>query len=102
MYYCTLNTNEEAKAISLALLERHLAVCTHWFPINCAYRWQGEIKQEGEVVIIIKTKEGMRPQIEAVFAEHITYLNYIAELNVESVNSGYLKWLDLEVPAKAQ
>ncbi len=50
MYYVTLNNQDEAKRISVSLLEKHLAVCTNIFPITCSYLWQGEIKHEPEVV----------------------------------------------------
>jgi len=97
MYYITLNNPDEAKVISYELLEKRLAVCTNWFPMSCAYRWQGEIKQEPEVVLIVKTKDGLRDAIEKVIFQHIKYTNYIAELNINSVNDGFLSWLDAEV-----
>lgn len=97
MYYVTLNNAEEANKISLVLLEKQLAVCTNMFPISCAYRWQGEIKQESEVVLIIKTKEGMRSDIESVIKQYINYNNFIAEINVNSVNDNFLQWLNVEV-----
>ncbi|MBV8815732.1 MAG: divalent cation tolerance protein CutA, partial [Verrucomicrobia bacterium] len=43
IYYVTLNTDDEARRISQELLERQLAVCTNWFPITCAYRWEGKL-----------------------------------------------------------
>jgi periplasmic divalent cation tolerance protein len=58
LYYITLNTTEEARQIGRSLLEKQLAVCVNWFPITCAYRWQGEIQEDGEVVLIVKTREG--------------------------------------------
>lgn len=98
MYYITLNTPEEARTISYALLENRLAVCTNWFPISCAYRWQGEIKEEPEVVLMVKTKSGLRAPIEKLISEHISYSNYIAELDVHSINASFLQWLQAEVP----
>lgn len=98
MYYITLNRHEEAKAISYDLLEKQLAVCTNWFPMTCAYRWQGEIKSEPEVVLILKTQEGLRKKIEEVVSKHISYTNYMAELDVHSINQGFLSWLNAEVP----
>ena len=98
MYYITLNNNDEAKTISYALLQRQLAVCTNWFPITCAYQWQGEIKQEAEVVLIVKTAPHLREAIESLISQHINYTNCIAELTVESVNAGFLNWLNAEVP----
>jgi periplasmic divalent cation tolerance protein len=98
MFYITLNTQEEAKAISHALLEKRLAVCINWFPIQCAYLWEGKIKEDAEVVLIVKTREGMREAIEKVVYQHISCTNYMAEIDVFSINEGVLKWLDAEVP----
>jgi periplasmic divalent cation tolerance protein len=96
-FYVTLNNDEEAKKISLALLEKHIAICTNWFPINCCYRWEGEIVQEAEYVMIIKTKEDKRSDIEKVIGENIDYLNCIAEIDVKSINEKYGSWLASEV-----
>lgn len=98
IYYITLNTPEEAQKISHALLKGQIAVCTNWFPIDCAYRWEGEIIQESEVILIVKTREGFREAIEKIISEHITYLNCIAELDVQSINKSYLNWLNAEIP----
>jgi periplasmic divalent cation tolerance protein len=98
LYYITLNTTEEAERIGRALLERRLAVCVNWFPITCAYRWEGGIVQEPEVVLIVKTRSGFFEAIEEVLREHITYTNFVAELTPEQVNAPFLRWLHTEVP----
>ncbi len=100
IYYITLNTSDEAKKISHALLSLKLAVCTNWFPITCAYRWEEEIKEESEVVLIVKTQDGLKEDIEKLIGEHITYNNFMGELDVRSVNKGFLTWLNHEVPCK--
>ena len=100
IYYITLNTSQEAQQISHALLEQKLALCTNWFPITCAYLWQGKIVEEAETVLIVKTQSGYRAEIEEVIGKYITYNNFIAELAPESVNEGFLKWLNAEVVAK--
>jgi periplasmic divalent cation tolerance protein len=97
IYYITLNSSDEASQVSQALLEKQLAVCTNYFPISCMYRWEGEIKQGGEVALIVKTQAGMREKIESVIAEHIKYTNFIAELGVESVNQAFSTWLQTEM-----
>ncbi|MDY7020454.1 MAG: divalent-cation tolerance protein CutA [Cyanobacteriota bacterium] len=100
LYYITLNTIEEARKISQALLEQKLAVCTNWFPITCAYSWSGKIVEEGETVLIVKTQANYRTEIEAVVRQHIDYTNFMAELSPESINEGFLQWLNAEVPIK--
>jgi periplasmic divalent cation tolerance protein len=97
IYYVTLNTAEEARQISRVLLEQQLAVCTNWFPITCAYRWEGKIVEEAETVLLIKTQTGYRDVIEKVIRQHIQYTNLIAEIAPESVNESFLKWLNTEV-----
>jgi periplasmic divalent cation tolerance protein len=97
LFYVTLNTEEEVKKISLDLLERRVAVCTNWWPINCLYRWEGEIKQEQEFVMIVKTQEDKREEIEKILSSHITYTNFIAEIDVNSVNEKFASWLNTEV-----
>jgi len=98
IYYVTLNTADEARQISRVLLERQLAVCTNWFPITCAYRWEERIVEEAETVLLVKTQEGYRGAIEEIIAQHISYTNLIAEIVPESVNESFLKWLNTEVP----
>lgn len=98
IYYITLNTSEEASKISRALLEQKLAVCTNWFPITCAYNWEGKIIEEPEVVLMVKTQSGYKDKIEQVVRQHITYTNFIAELSPTSINQGFQDWLDGVVP----
>jgi periplasmic divalent cation tolerance protein len=101
IYYITLNTDDEARRISRALLEQQLAVCTNWFPITCAYRWEGKIVEEPETVLLVKTQAGYRTAIEEVVHQHVTYTNLMAELAPESVNESFAEWLSAEVPLAA-
>ncbi|MEH1909507.1 MAG: divalent-cation tolerance protein CutA [Nostoc sp.] len=97
LYYVTLNNTDEARKIGRALLECKLAVCVNWFPITCAYSWQGEITEEPEVVLIIKTQDGYALEIEKVIQEYITYTNLMAEISLTAVNQGFVNWLNAEV-----
>ena len=56
--YVTLNNNEEAKKIGMRLLNENLVNCVNYFPITCIYKYEGEITEEPEVVLIIKTEMG--------------------------------------------
>jgi periplasmic divalent cation tolerance protein len=100
IYYVTVNTADEARQISHALLEQQIAVCTNWFPITCAYRWEERIVEEPETVLIVKTQNDYREAIEAVIRQHISYTNFIGEIAPASVNEGFVKWLNTEVPKR--
>jgi periplasmic divalent cation tolerance protein len=101
IFYVTLNTEEEARGIARALLERKLAVCCNWFPITCAYRWEGRIVEEAETVLLVKTQANQREDIEQVIAETVSYTNCIAELAPTSINARFQSWLDTEVSASS-
>ena len=100
IYYVTVNTADEARHISHALLEQQIAVCTNWFPITCAYRWEERIVEEPETVLIVKTQNDYREAIEAVIRQHISYTNFIGEIAPASVNESFVKWLNTEVPKR--
>jgi len=101
LYYVTLNTSDEASQVGRALLEKQLAVCVNWFPITCAYRWEGEITQEPEVALLIKTQAGLQAEIEQVIRTQISYTNFIAEISPTYINQGFLSWLNSEVPTRS-
>jgi len=95
--YITLNTDEEARAISRALLEKRLAVCTNWFPITCAYRWKGDIVEEPETVLIVKTLPELYEAVTEEVRRHVTYTNFMAQLDVPKINSEFAEWLKEEL-----
>ena len=100
IFYVTVNTADEARQISRVLLEQQLAVCTNWFPITCAYRWEERIVEEPETVLLVKTREGYRGAIEEGIRQQISYTNFVGEIAAESVNESFLEWLTAEVPQR--
>src|SRR5688572_14113208 len=97
-FYITCNTLEEAKAISYDLLQQQIALCTNWFPIHCAYRYQGRINEEQEVALLVKTQDHARNKIEKIVTKHLSYTQCIAEIDIHSINEKFLTWLNQEVP----
>ncbi len=98
IFYVTLNSQDDAERISRVLLEQQLAVCTNWFDIRCAYRWQGEIKSGPETVLIVKTRRGYKDAVHRAIQGEIDYSNFMGELDLESTNPEFLTWLRAEVP----
>lgn len=97
LYYLTFSKPEEAQAVAHALLRQKLAVCTNWFPITCAYLWEGEIVQEAETVLVVKARAGMRAAIEQVARTHIDYTHFIGEIPLREVNPDFARWLTREL-----
>lgn len=97
LYYLTFSSPEEAQAVAYDLLRQKIAVCTNWFPITCAYLWEGEIQQEAETVLIVKARAGVREIIEEVVRRHIDYTQFIGEIPLASVNEAFSNWFFSEI-----
>jgi len=97
LYYLTFSQPDEAQAVAHDLLRERIAVCTNWFPITCAYLWEGTVQQESETVLIVKARAGMREQIEAVARRHIDYTHFVGEIPLASVNAEFAQWLTREL-----
>jgi periplasmic divalent cation tolerance protein len=97
LYYLTFSRPEEAQAVAHELLHEKIAVCTNWFPITCAYLWEGAVQQEAETVLIVKARAGVRESIEAVARRHIDYTHFVGEIPLASVNTDFAQWLTREL-----
>ena len=97
LYYLTFGKSDEAQAVAHDLLRERIAVCANWFPITCAYLWEGAVQQESETVLIVKARAGVRERIEAVARRHIDYTHFVGEIPLASVNADFAQWLTREL-----
>lgn len=56
--YSTTDTLESARTIARSLVKEQLVACVHIIPkIESIYRWQGNIEETTECVLLAKTSE---------------------------------------------
>ena len=99
--YCVVLATFPDAAVAARILEgllaARLAACAQTLPIQSAYRWEGKIRHEPEVLALIKTTAARYPEIEArIRAEHPYETPEIIRLPVADGFAGYLQWLDAE------
>src|SRR5690606_23217351 len=51
----TVDSEELARTLASRLLERRLAACVQEVRINSHYRWDGELRYEPEILLLVKT-----------------------------------------------
>jgi periplasmic divalent cation tolerance protein len=88
---------DEASAERLVdgLLDRRLVACAQTLPIRSAYRWKGEICREREVLVLLKIKTALYPQVEAyVRAEHPYETPQLVLVPFAAGLPAYLRWID--------
>jgi periplasmic divalent cation tolerance protein len=92
----TCADREQAESIAHRLLELRLAACINILPgVQSIYRWQGSIESAAEVLLLIKTRAALIPEVQSTIAGLHSY--EVPEFLVFSVSGGseaYLAWLD--------
>lgn len=94
----TASSREEAEAIATFLVKSQLAACVNLLPIHSIYTWQGELHQEQEWQLLIKTDLAQFDTLAAKIRELHSYeVPEIIALPIVSGSQPYLQWLDEQV-----
>jgi uncharacterized protein involved in tolerance to divalent cations/8-oxo-dGTP pyrophosphatase MutT (NUDIX family) len=99
--YVTAGSAEEADRLARSLVGERLAACVNRIKsIQSVYRWQGEVEQSDEELLIIKTGKELFPALEKRVRELHSYaVPEIIALPVVVGSPGYLSWLRGQVAA---
>ncbi len=91
----TAGSQEEAKKIAHALVERGLTACVNIVPqIESVYRWQGKVESATEWLLAIKTQTSAFAQVRDAIKELHSYeLPECVMLEVSAGSKEYLDWI---------
>ena len=91
----TAGSQEEARKIAHALVERRLAACVNIVPpVESIYRWQGKIETAEEWLLLIKTQAELFDRVRNAVKELHSYdLPECLMLEVAAGSPEYLEWI---------
>ena len=91
----TAGSQEEARKIAHALVERQLAACVNIVPnIESVYRWQGKVESATEWLLVVKTQATAFERVRDAIKELHSYeLPECILLEIADGSEAYLKWL---------
>ncbi len=97
--YMTAGNKAEAQKIAKALVEHRLAACVNILEnMQSVYRWEQEIQEDTEVVLIAKTTENLVSElIEKVKSLHSYECPCIVSLPISDGHAPFLDWIHGEV-----
>jgi periplasmic divalent cation tolerance protein len=95
----TAGSEEEAQLIARTLVKRMLAACVNILPgIASVYHWQGQVQQDQEWLLVIKTRRDVLDElIQQVQRLHSYDLPEVIALPLVGGSQDYIRWLDKAV-----
>jgi periplasmic divalent cation tolerance protein len=95
---CFVTIDDSAKAIDIArsLVNQNLAACVNIAPeVRSVYLWKGQVCDEAERLLIIKTRAELFDQLKTAVKEMHPY--EVPEIIAIAIDNGlpeYLNWID--------
>jgi periplasmic divalent cation tolerance protein len=92
---CGVPDRESGERIAKALVQERLAACVNLVPgVVSTFRWEGEVKEESELLLIIKTASGRFEAVRAAITMSHPYdTPEIIALPIVEGDTKYMKWL---------
>ncbi len=86
IFYIPTGSPEEAHQLGQKAVENKLAVCSNSFAVQSLYPWEGQIEQDNEFVLILKTFAPYTESLQTFLEKHHSYkvpciLHWEAEVN---------------------
>lgn len=94
----TASSEDEAAKIGKDLVDSRLAACVNFVKnIRSIYRWKGNVEDENEVLMIVKTRQSLFNNVtQKVKALHSYSVPEVIALPIIDGSEDYLKWLSNE------
>lgn len=95
---------ETASRVARALLDERLIACANLLPgVTSLYRWQGEVRSDAEVLVVMKTRAALVPRLmERATALHPYQVPELLALPVAGGLPAYCRWVLDETPDEGE
>ena len=102
LIYTTLPDIKTAEDLARHLLSQKLIACANLLPeMKSFYEWKGELAQDTECVLLLKTRKSLYEKVEKVIlSKHPYECPCILQLPISSGSEAFLKWVEDSVPKK--
>jgi periplasmic divalent cation tolerance protein len=102
---CLVTTPPSVAApIAHAIVEHGLAACVNVVPlVRSVYRWEGELKDDEEALLVVKTTRPSVPELDSLLREIHPYDTYeLVSLEIADGSLPYLEWIADSVARREQ
>ena len=98
----TTSREEKAQSIAGLLLNQRKAACVNIVPqVTSIFRWEGNIEDEKESLLVVKTRAELFPELKALVSGIHSYeVPEIIAIPIVDGNAEYLEWIGTETEAE--
>jgi periplasmic divalent cation tolerance protein len=90
----TIDSGEKAREIARTALAARLAACVQIFPIQSHYEWNGEMREDAEILIQMKIRSRDYAELAALVRRLHSYdLPEILRIDIAEGDTAYLDWI---------
>lgn len=91
----TVPNDDVARSLARELVDARLAACVNVVPgLHSIYRFEGAIREDAEVLLLLKTCAGRARELEAFLGERHPYdLPELVRISVPGGSLAYLDWV---------
>ena len=95
----TIAAEADGPALARTLVDERLAACVNVLPVmTSVYRWKGQVEQDREQQLVIKTTAERLPALEARIRElHAYELPEFLVMTADGGSAAYLAWVEESV-----
>ncbi len=95
--YVTAPDLDEAKRIARTVVREKLGACANIYPITSIYRWHGDVEEESEYALLIKTKTALFDKVASRIRDLHSYETpCIISFKIDAGDQMYLRWIEQE------
>lgn len=93
--YCTVPNKNEGREIAKALVKYKLVACVNLIDkIESVFSWDGQLQEEKEAMMIIKTKKSLFEDVNKVIQKLHSYnVPEVIAIPIIEADETYLKWI---------
>ena len=100
LVYVTAGDKAQALDIGKTIVQERLAACANVIePMTSVYWWDGQVREDSEAVLILKTRADLVDDLTArIKALHSYDCPCVVSFDIQNGNEAYMQWLVGETP----